>query len=107
MQDGGQTTASTGAPQGSAWTVVAGPFTRADRLRGFIAAVGGIEGVTRLVARRFRGGQLSLSVCYRGTEPLAGRLAALAEFSPRVDAETSVAIWLELGEGRQGSEQRA
>jgi hypothetical protein len=101
MAENGPPVATPDAARCSAWTVVAGPFTRPEQLRGFIAAVAGIDGVTDLVAQRFRLGELSLSLRYHGAEPLADRLAALAGFCPRVTATSTVAIWLELGEGRQ------
>jgi hypothetical protein len=99
MAEDGEAIPPTAAPCAGAWTVVAGPFTRPDRLRRFIAAIAGIEGVTHVVARRFRLGELSLSLCYSGAAPLASRLAGLAEFRPRVVDASSVAIWLDLGEG--------
>ncbi len=97
MGDGGVKRTEGDAVEGGAWTVTAGPITRAAQLRAFIAAIGAIEGVTDLVAERFRLGELSLTLRYSGALPLAGCLAALSGFALRVETEGggTIRLWID------------
>ena len=78
------------------WHVVAGPFTRAERLRAFLTLVGAIDGVTGLVAERFQQGEVALRLRYAGGPPLADCLAALVGFAPRVEMAGSGMLRLVL-----------
>jgi len=89
---------SAAAPEAARWSITAAPFTRADRLRAFLTAVGGIEGVTELVAERFRWGAVSLSLRYSGSDSLVNCLAALPNFRPAVETEAGATVRLLLDE---------
>lgn len=87
------------APRDGRWRVTAAPFTRAGRLRAFLTAVGRIEGVSELVAERFQQGEVALRLRYAGAPPLAGCLAALVEFTPRVETVGGDTLRLRLEQG--------
>lgn len=87
-------------PVSGRWRVVAGPFTRAECLRTFLARVAGIDGVTGLVAERFQHGEVALRLRYAGGRPLADCLAALVEFTPRVETAERGMLRLVLEHGR-------
>jgi hypothetical protein len=82
------------SPPDVLWTILAGPFTRADRLRAFVTAVRRIEGVTNLVAERFQLGELVLTLRYAGEGSLIGWLAALPDCAAAVEPEGDGALRL-------------
>src|SRR5947209_3475024 len=83
-------------------TLVAGPFTRAERLRRFVQAVETLPDMREAAIVGLEQGMLSLALQYADALPLLERLWALTEFPFAVEQQDEDRLVLRLRDDTDG-----